>query len=415
MKRKTIIIIGVSIAVLIVTGAIVAIVLLQKKDDDPDTTTSPPIPSPDEGQNGSTGGGANGDSTASQELETWNRPDTLKWNHDLTMEFDLKEQQASEYKFTKFSKDDLGANVDDAREMCLQYAHDINDENQDDIHSPVCGISFYPLAYGTTADKTNAGVDHSNYPCNIFSNCTSNYPSVIDAKGGSQTLFTDPGLFCERGEGSNAPWRTTIGISDPDNVGQTIFRKCTTPEACQWEFGSGNEKCKEGRCEDTFESTSWNMMNLKYLNESKDDDGVIKIARDEFILKTPQKNVKISDIRGQCLTIANTITGYTPPGRSGLGVDSVCGVNFYPRAFVTTEGDPFINGNAADDGNTGIQGNNGWSDSLGLSEDNYNYPCQIFINCDSNPGYTAMTERGEALFTRPFIRCNNNSGGEFFD
>ncbi len=366
MERKTIIIIGVTVAVLIVTGAIVAIVLLlQKKDDDPDTTTPANSSSTNGGQNGSTGGGANEDSTASQDLETW--------NEDWTMEWDQKE--ASKYLFTQISNVDLGDNVDDAREMCLQYAHDINQD------SPVCGISFYPLAYGTPEEKQSLGnpstenTKHKDFPCNIFSDCTSNYPSVIKSIKGSQTLFTDTGLLCERGvdQPTNGDWRDTILNDD----------------------------------------ISRNILNSIYLNKSisdDDDNAVIKISRETLLPNATKK--KISKIRGDCLTRASEM-------------DNVCGVNFYPRAFVTTTGDKFHNGIKANDALTGIQGNDGWDETTYqtnsnnfLSEENYDNPCQIFVDCDSNPGYelgTAEGEGAEALFSRPFIRCMNNNGGHFFD
>jgi len=372
MERKTIIIIGVSVAVLIVTGAIVAIVLLlQKKDDDPDTTTPANSSSANGGQNGSTGGGANEDSTASQDLETWNENWTMEWD-----------EEDSKYLFTQFSKADLGDNVDDAREMCLQYAHDINDKN------PVCGISFYPLAYGTPEEKSMFGrptienINHREFPCNIFSDCTSNYPSVIKSRKGSQTLFTNTGLLCERGIGSLlGDWQETI-LNDDNDI-------------------------------------SWNVLNSIYLNKlssDDDDNAVIKISRETLLPNGTSK--KISQIRGDCLTRASNI-------------DKVCGVNFYPRAFVTTTGEDHHNGNLKNDALNGIQGNDGWDETTYLpnsnnflSEENYDNPCQIFVDCDSNPGYepypnvelgTAEGEGGEALFSRPFIRCMNNNEGNFFD
>ena len=89
----------------------------------------------------------------------------------------------------------------------------------------------------------------------------------------------------------------------------------------------------------------------------------------------------------------------------------VCGVNFYHRAFVTDVGD------RRSDGITGIQGGDGWNEDLGLDKDEYEYPCQIFTDCDSDPGYRLGEEKkdgGRALFTRDQLRCVNNTQGDFF-
>ena len=74
-------------------------------------------------------------------------------------------------------------------------------------------------------------------------------------------------------------------------------------------------------------------------------------------------------------------------------------------------------GDRRDDGSTELQGDGGYNENLGLSAYNYDNPCQIFVDCDSNPGYRLGEEKkdgGRSLFTRSKIRCSNNFDGAFF-
>ena len=360
LERNTIIIIGVIITILVVTGAIVAIVLLlPKKVDAPsdsEETTPPPTPSADEGGTGGSPGGSSGGDTST---ERWN---TIKTRKQPVTSKDEELKSMSGYIITAISKDELGDTADEARDMCVQKAEEINQDTPNLVNK-VCAVGFYPGAFGSSRDQSLLSEAHNNNPCLIFSDCTTTHPAIVDATStgqeGVETLFTDSSLFCER---SN--WKSDLGFDKSTSTFPSIPADQMNQAVRNIPIGGASivtKKTESPRTEGLNDDDTVYMIPIENLED--EDEGVV----DENM---------IAKIRGKCLERA--------AAREESGAD-VCGINFYPDAF---------NENRREQ----------------LNEVNRLWPCQVFVQCDSNPGYDDKTEEQgvESLFTRSELLCSNS-------
>lgn len=434
MKDSTIIVIV--LLLVCVGGGIAALVVLLLNQDGDDESGSP-------------GGGEecedNTDCAAGEECdegmcvrpggpggppgETWNG--TPSWNTEQRLVVGGSQQEGM-FDHLELSPEELsiGGDVDEARKTCLRTAYDIHQEG-----NPVCGITFYPDVWGTPAEQLGVDPSFQNFPCQIFSNCTGSSPPVENAGSGSEALFTDVGLFCERGEGSDYFWKE-IDMQNTDRL-QLNRRYLNVSPARNFDTGPDRCSTTDELSREECESAA-NDLDLPYSASSDgprgcsvvpevavyyngqptagpgcgdlcsyvcatEENTIVKIGRETLKETTSNLPKTISEIRATCLQKAEE--------EDEDETQTVCGVNFYHRAFVTDVGD------RRDDGSTELQGDGGYNENLGLSAYNYENPCQIFINCDSNPGYRLGEEKkdgGRALFTRSKIRCSNNFNGAFF-
>jgi hypothetical protein len=279
------------------------------------------------------------------------------------------EQKISGYITTQLSKEELGDTAEEAREMCLAKAEEINQDSPNLVNI-VCNVSFYPAAFGSTPVQGTISSDHVANPCIIFSHCTSKYPSIVDANSngldGVETLFTDSSLFCER---SN--WKTKLEFDEKTSTFPSIPAEQMNLTFRNIPIGSTDFNNTTTNLYDSFNSNknlTGSQRTADVLDEIEgydDTDTVFMVTREKL-----EGAGDINEIRAKCLE------------RAATDFDNVCGINFYPDAF---------------------------GERNKISETNDLWPCQIFVECDSNPGYDdrAEEEGTEALFTRPSLLCSN--------